>query len=73
MATMGRPRKKHLHLPPRMQLKHGRYFYTPRIDGKVKWVPLSRDYAEALSKWAELEGTLGKVSQKLYSPNPASH
>jgi len=61
MATMGRPRKKHLHLPPRMQLKHGRYFYTPHIDGKVKWVSLSRDYAEALSKWAELEGTLDHV------------
>ncbi len=44
-----------------MHLKHGRYFYTPRIDGKVKWVPLSRDYAEALSKWAELEGTLDRV------------
>lgn len=39
-----------------MQLNHGAYYYTPYVDGKVKWIRLSKNYSEALAKWAEMEG-----------------
>lgn len=53
---MGRNRTKEKHLPPRMQPKGGRYYWTPFVDGKVKWVPLGDDYVHALLKWRDLEG-----------------
>ena len=43
-----------------MRLKHGAYYYTPRIDGKQKWIRLSTNYGEALAKWAEFEGREGE-------------
>lgn len=49
---MGRPRKHNRHLPRRMQLSHGAYYYTAR----GRWLPLGRDYGAALRRWAELEG-----------------
>ncbi len=54
---MGRPRKKNKHLLPRLQMKAGRYYYTPYIDGKVQWKPLGGDYGKALTEWAKLEAT----------------
>lgn len=39
-----------------MHLNHGAYYYTPYVDGKLKWIRLSKNYGEALAKWAELEG-----------------
>lgn len=53
---MGRRRQHNRHLPPRMQLKRGVYYYTPYIDGKVRWRSLGRDYSDALRQWAEIEG-----------------
>jgi site-specific recombinase XerC len=50
---------------PRFQEKRGTsksgkewvaYYYTPKVDGKVKWTPLGRSKPAALRKWAELEG-----------------
>lgn len=58
-GIMGRRRQTNLHLPPRLRLKHGAYYYTPRIDGKQKWIRLSDNYGEALAKWAEYEGREG--------------
>lgn len=64
---MGRLRTKNRHLPPRMQLKGGRYYWTPYVDGKLKWQPLGDDYVKAMLKWRELEGinegaaTLGQL------------
>src|SRR5690606_4968816 len=49
---MGRPRKHNRHLPARMQLRRGAYYY---VVGGV-WSPLGRDYGEALRLWAEHEG-----------------
>lgn len=55
-------------LPKRLHLKHGAYYYVCRVreeggtKSKVKWQLLSKDYGEALRKWAELEG--GKVKVK---------
>lgn len=53
---MGRNRKANKHLPPRMQMKGGRYYWTPFIEGKLQWHPLGSDYVQALLKWRELEG-----------------
>jgi integrase len=53
---MGRTRGKDKHLPPRMQKKGGSYYWTPFVDGKVKWVPLGNDYVQALLKWRDHEG-----------------
>jgi integrase len=56
---MGRPRKHNKHLPARMQLRRGAYYY---VVGGV-WSPLGRDYGEALRLWAENEGrTVAKGS-----------
>lgn len=49
---MGRPRSRNRHLPPRMQFKHGAYYYV-----RGAWIRLGKDYGEALRKWAELEGS----------------
>lgn len=59
---MGRRRTKNKHLPQRMVAKNGG-FYHLRIDGvtatgkpRKVWTHLSRDYSEALRRWADLEG-----------------
>lgn len=49
---MGRPRKTNKHLPQRMMLRRGAYYYVVSGD----WTPLGRDYGEALRLWAENEG-----------------
>ncbi|MET3652512.1 site-specific integrase [Dyella japonica] len=53
---MGRKRTANKHLPRRMQLKHGAYYYVSRKDGKPHWLRLGDDYAIALQEWAKLEG-----------------
>jgi integrase len=53
---VGRNRKKDKHLPPRMQMKRGRYYWTPYVDGKLKWRPLGGDYVQAMLQWRDLEG-----------------
>jgi integrase len=58
---MGRPRKNKKHLPPRMQEKRGVYYHTLFIDGKVKWIRLADNYADALRIWAEREGASQKT------------
>lgn len=54
IISMGRRRQSNLDLPPRMQLKHGAYYYvtstTPR-----KWIRLHDDLNKARVLWAELE------------------
>lgn len=49
---MGRPRKHNRHLPRRMMQRRGAYYYV--VLGE--WLPLGRDYGEALRLWAEMEG-----------------
>jgi len=39
-----------------MQEKRGKFYHTPFIDGKVKWVFLADNYSNALKFWAEREG-----------------
>lgn len=50
---MGRRRTNNLHLPQRMYLSHGAYFYVTREN---KWIPLGRDLDAAKIKWCELDG-----------------
>jgi integrase len=52
---VGRKRTKNLHLPPRMRIRKGRYFYDTQQKPRRE-IPLGADYAAALVKWAELEG-----------------
>ena len=39
-----------------MQERRGVYYHTPFLDGKVKWIRLADNYADALRLWAEREG-----------------
>lgn len=50
-----RPRKQNRNLPARMYLKHGRYWYVEH----GKWRALSRDYAEALTQYAQRTSAAG--------------
>lgn len=54
--AMGRKRTVNHSLPPRMRIRKGRYYYDTQ--GKPRReIPLGGDYAVALVKWAEFEGT----------------
>lgn len=52
---MGRKRRhnRDLELPTRVQLSHGAYYYTLYIDGKQRWIYLSRDLGAARRLAAE--------------------
>lgn len=52
---MGRPRSSNQHLPPRIRVKGGRFYYDTQAKPR-RYIPLGADYAQALVKWAELEG-----------------
>lgn len=56
---MGKRRKSHFNLPPRLYFKHGAYYYVTREN---KWLRLSADKAVAFAKWAEIEGELPTIS-----------
>lgn len=49
--AMGKTRKSNKHLPRRMYLKHGAYWY---VDRQNKWHRLAEGYAEALKRYAAL-------------------
>jgi integrase len=61
---MGRNRRSDRHLPAKVYLEHGAYYYR---DGKKPRIPLGRDLGEALAKYSALIGntwslrTLGDV------------
>lgn len=54
---MGRHKGVNEHLPPRMVLRHGGYYRTPRIDGRQVMQHLGNDYQAALDAYYNLEGT----------------
>lgn len=54
--AMGRRRIHNKHLPRRLYLRHGRYFFV-RADGK--WENLGTDYGAALKAWAERSAPVG--------------
>lgn len=55
MAAVGRKRTKDLHLPPRMRIRKGRYYYDTQAKPRRE-IPLGADYGTALVEWAKLEG-----------------
>lgn len=52
---MGRKRHRNKHLPPRMALDCGTYYWRPYIDGKQKRVPIGKSYADAIAEYGKLE------------------
>jgi integrase len=50
------------HLPPRLRLSHGAYYWTPFVNGKQKWIPLGREFAEAFEKYGRLEADKHEAS-----------
>jgi integrase len=56
---MGRRRKHNKHLPERVYLRGGSYFYVVPDSGK--WVNLGRDYAKAMAEFGHLSATSGPV------------
>lgn len=48
---MGRPRKHNRHLPPRMYLRRGAYYFA-HPDG-IRWIPLGKNQAEAFRKYGD--------------------
>ncbi len=51
---MGKRRNTNLHLPQRMYLKNGGYYYVTREN---KWISLGRDLEAAKLKWCEYDGS----------------
>ena len=52
---MGRKRSSNHNLPPRMNIKNGRYYHVTSTAPR-KWTPLGDDLNAARKQWAELEG-----------------
>ena len=52
---VGRQKLHNTHLPPRMVLRHGAYYHTPRIDGRQQMVRLSSDFGEAINIYYQRE------------------
>ena len=63
---MGRRRKTNKHLPQRVVLKHGRYYFLKPVikDGKhtSKWIDLGKDEASMYRKWADLAVPVRRAS-----------
>src|SRR5262245_11129794 len=57
---MGRRRRKDKHLPERMYLRSGGYYFVEY--GSGKWVSLGRDYVRAMAEYARLRGPAGPMS-----------
>lgn len=52
---MGRRRQGNVHLPPRMAVRRGVYYWIPRIAGKQVWQRLSNRLDDALTEYHRLE------------------
>jgi hypothetical protein len=63
---MGRKRTTNHNLPPRMNLKSGRYYHVSSTLPR-KWTPLGNDLNEARRKWAELESEPIAADDKSFS------
>ncbi len=51
---MGMRRRSDRHLPLRMYIRRGAYYY---VDASGKWHPLGREYVKAMGKYAEMTDT----------------
>lgn len=64
---MGRRRLRDKHLPPRMKLDYGTYYWRPYIDGKQQRVPLGKTYADAIVEYGKLEAQKAEPPRTLES------
>ena len=56
---MGKRRKTNKHLPERMYLKSGSYYFVDRLN---KWHSLGRDYLKAIAEYAKIRGPKGPIT-----------
>lgn len=52
---MGRRKRHNSSLPPRMRLARGTYYYADSRGGRKPWVSIGKTYAEAITRYAQLE------------------
>lgn len=64
---MGRRRQRDKHLPPRMKLDNGTFYWRPYIDGKQQRVPLGKTFAEAIEQYGKLEAKRAEPPQNVES------
>ena len=50
---MGRKRRKDKHLPQRMYMRRGAYYF---VNKDRRWIPLGRDYALAMAEYGRITG-----------------
>lgn len=50
---MGRKRKTDKHLPPKVYLRRGAYYF---VNKDHRWIPLGRDYALAMAEYGRISG-----------------
>ena len=55
MDAMGRQKLRNQHLPPRLVLRHGAYYHTPRLEGRQWMVRLSANFTEAINLYYQRE------------------
>jgi hypothetical protein len=51
VAMAPKTRKSNKHLPERVYIKHGAYYF---VDANNKWLRLGKTFPEAMAKWAEV-------------------
>jgi hypothetical protein len=52
---MGRHKRRHRHLPPRMRFAHGAYYHADARGGRKPWVLIGKSYADAIVRYGQLE------------------
>jgi integrase len=52
---MGRNKRKHRHLPPRLRFAHGAYYYADARGGRKPWVLIGHAYVDAIVRYGQLE------------------
>ena len=57
---MGRKRRTDKHLPQRMYLRSGTFYFVEYDTNR--WVNLGRDYIKAMGEYARLRGPSGPIS-----------
>lgn len=62
---MGRRRRKDAHLPPRMRLDDGTYYWRPYVDGKQQRIVIGKTYAEAIELYGKLEAKRAEPPQNM--------
>lgn len=57
---MGRRRGSDHHLPPKVYLRSGTYYF---VDDNAKWVGIGKSFIDAMAKYAELVGFDKNISK----------